>query len=410
MKNLFLPLLLLAVAMSSCTDDEISSGDYTQPDSDDLVSINVYAGTTKGTDTVTTTLEASTILLHIDDADGVSSSYSFSCTSSDWSQEGDDVDKIAWSDIVFPASFYSMHDGVTSKELIFDDSKAQLVDYTVSGASVGHNDLVYYASMIEAIPVGGTLSAYHKHALSKVNFYAKTGTNMLYIAKLTLKNVDGVGTVTITPEDDDSSSILWENGTSNDASYQYYYIGDDIDATPSAITSTGTTSVLIDDSEDAPMMIIPQTTSTSSESSLSFMDYTYVEVIYYLTSSTGAPLVGFSEVSERTDADKYVDENQGIALYVKAGFKLAQTFDPNQVYNISLGLGADNTSGGILIDDFYVDKNGNEVELTLKNGCGSETVEIPDIDEGDDVLENVNSDIDIEVDIDKWGDSNTSTL
>ncbi len=415
MKKLFFPVMLFAVAMSSCSEDETSMGDYPgAAEGEDLVSINVYAGTTKGSDTTTSTLEDSTYVeLHIDDSGTISDTYTFTYASSDWSQT--EADPVKWGDIVFPANFYSLHDGTAFGDLSFTDNVATYRDYTVSGESTTHKDLVFHASTLDAIPTGNVLSVYHKHALSKIHLYAATGTYNVYIAKATLVNVDGEGTVTITPLADDAASTdvgaTWTNSDSNYDDYQYYYIGEN--AATALNSTTSGSDQLINSDTDAPLMIIPQTTTAITSASIaasSIGTESYVEVIYYMTNTGGYPIVGYPTVSYMSDASDYVDADQDITLYVKAAFPLGYTFTPNKEYDIYLGLGEDGSTGGILVEDVYVDKDGDPVKLTKKDGDSDEEVEIPEKEPGDDVLDGQNSEIDITVSVTTWDDGDSVTL
>lgn len=417
MKNLFFSAIILGAAFVSCAENETSVGGGTTSavGDGDLVSINVYAGTTKGVDTDTSTLEGSTVELHIDDSGTISKTYTFTCTDSDWSQS---ASELMWSDIVFPANFYSLHDGTAFNDLTFTDGVATYRSYTVTGDSSAHNDLVFHASKLESIPVGGMLSAYHKHALSKIHLYAGTDDYIVYIAKATLCNVDGEATVTITPlaSDADASDVgaTWDSASAdaesgfNGDSYQYYYVGDE---TPTGLTiDDDGADPLINTLSNAPMMIIPQTTTplTAADVIADDMDNTYIEVIYYMTNASGNPLVGYSSVSVRSDASLYNETD--IPLYVKAAFPLSYTFEANKEYNITLGLGEDNTTGGILVNDYYVDKDGEKVILTLVSDDSETTIEIPDIDEGENILSNVESLIDITVTANLWSGDNSLDL
>lgn len=427
MKKLFLPLAIIAVTMSSCSNDEPNEGFTTSSSTDNgnLVSINAYAGTTRAKDTTTSTLEDSGYVeLHIDDSDTIKSSYTFAFALDDWSQ--DETDKIIWDDITFPANFYSMHDGAPFTGLSFTEDTATFTDYTVSGASTEHKDLVYHASQLSAIPTGGAVSVYHKHALSKIHLYAATGSNNVYIARVNLVNIESEGTLTITPvtasEISTTNGAEWVIESGNLTDYLYFYTGE---VAPSALNSTTNGSnPIINDTEEAPLMIIPQETTaatmSSTDGSLATFSGSYIEVIYYMTDSKNMPIVGYSSVAARADASSYIDDDQSKTLYVMGAFPLGYEFEVNKEYDISLGLGADNSSGGILIADYYVDKTGEAVTLT-KNGVDTDgdgdsdeddgsSVEIPEIDEGDDILADSSDCIDIIVTVNDWDDGGSITV
>ncbi len=412
MKNLFLPLMLFAIGMSSCSKDQPNISDSSTTQSSDLVGINVYSGTTRALDTTTETLETTSgeVVLHIDDSGSIQSTYYFYYQNSDWAQ--DDTDAIAWSKITFPANFYSMHDGDPLEGLSFTSEVATYTNYTVTGESWEHKDLVYHASVLNAMPTGGAVSLYHKHALSKIHLYAATDKTKVYIARVRLVNIDGEGVATIKPvaydEITTASGISWTNSESDFETYLYHYIGDE---KITSISSASGTNPIITEVATAPLMIIPQSTTAAvmggSENSVVSFTGSYIEVIYYLTDSDNNPIVGYSSVAARPDAADYIEDNQPLALFVMGAFPLEATFYPNMEYDITLGLGASGSTGGILIADYYVDKSGIAVDLTKVDGDDDDddgTTEIPGIEEGDYILGDADDPIDIIVTANSWDD------
>ncbi len=417
MKRVLLPALLLTVAMSSCSQNDVDGVDDSVVSSDGNLKINVSAGTTKGEDVTTSSLETSgKVTLHIKDSKNVSSGYDFDNDGggSDWSQTSSST--LTWDDIELPAYFYSMHDGSAQGVGLADDSATK--EYSVSGSSSDHNDLVYHASVLSAIPAGGTINVYHKHALSKIQLYAGTGGNKIYIAKVQFINVDANGKATIQPlsasDVATGMDVTWKNSGTSDETYLYYYVGDedsgDTEATPQALQSATvdgkTTNPVINDDTASPFMIIPQETTgvTSEQIVADKITGSYLEVIYYLTDSNDAPLVGYSSVSIRTDADNYIDDDQGKTLYVKAAFPVGYDFEANMQYNLTLGVGMTGSTGGLLLEDNYVDRDGNPITLTDKD-CGGATTtpEIPEVDKGDEILGDGSDDLNIIVSATNWG-------
>lgn len=417
MKKNFIPaiLFLTALAMYSCAEDAPDVASATTSESD-LVMINVSSGTTRGTDVTTTTLESSTgVKLHIVDSGTdtalTSGAYDFTATDSDWSQSS--TTKLTWADIDFPVHFSSMHDG-TSQSLSATLSESTL-DYSVSGASSNHNDLVYHSSQLDAIPAGGTINVFHKHALSKIHLYAATGTNKVYIARVNFVNVDGDGTLTVSPvsatELSTTNGLSWDIGSTNNATYEYYYVDD---GTVSALVSTDTSNPIINSDDDAPFMIIPQTTVAATAEQIAEdgldIDNSYFEVIYYMTDSNDQPIVGYSSVKARPDASSYITTDQDKVLYVMGAFPIGYKFEENMEYDITLGLGSDGSTGGILIADYYVDQEGNKVTLTTTGGTTYDPVEIPEIEEGDNILADSTDEIDIIVTAHDWEDGTSTSV
>ncbi len=410
MKHLYFPLILFAAAISSCSTDQPSVGNAAA-NSGDLVAINVYTGTSRATDTTTSTLEYDAeVLLHINDSVGLNKTYLFEYGGTDWSQSSSDP--ISWDDISFPANFYSLHDGTDPLSAVsFDESEAIYTGYTVTGASTEHKDLVTHASILSTMPVGGAVSVYHKHALSKIHLLASTGTNSVYIANVQLVTIDGMGDVTIVPLAADQiaseSGITWDVSKSEFEDYLYLAIGEK--DTPDEYNSTDNGSnPLINESGDAPLMIIPQTTVaatvlSSADDVATFKD-SYVQVIYYLTDSEGQPVVGYSSVGARSDATDFIGTDQDKALYVLAAFPLGYTFESNKEYNVNLGMGADGSTGGILMADYYVDYKGDAVKLTREGDTDAAIEDVPGIDEGDNILGDADGDICILVTANSWDD------
>lgn len=424
MKKISIPAILLVVAMGSCSQNETSIETISSAESDDLVSINVAMGKTRGTDLTTDLLEDSEgVKLHINDGVNINDAYDFEAEGSDWSQS---TTSLTWGNISLPAHFFSMHDG-TSQSLSVVDGSATLA-YEVTDASSTHNDLVFHASELNAMPAGGTINLFHKHALSKIHLYAATGGNKVYVARVNMVNVDGEGTITIEPVDADDLStatgVTWSNGTSNETQYEYYYLGDydetDTDtgtvteAEPSALVSTTDGSVIINSAPEAPMMIIPQlleaATSTQITTATDGIDDTYIEVIYYMTDSADQAIVGYSSVEARPDASLYITSDQDKAMYVMAAFPLGYEFAENKEYDISLGLGKSGSSGGILVVDNYVDRDGVAVELTLDSTGVTFTPDVPGIDVGDNILAGSDDALDIVVTAIDWEDGTDTSV
>lgn len=421
MRKIFFPALLLVAAMSSCSQNDVDMASLkSSGDSSDKVTANIVsAGSiSRGAVVTTSTLEDSDsgVDIYIKDAKDIDSHYNFKATDSDWSQSNS---SLLWNDITFPAYFFSMHDG-EAQFLSYANGKVTL-SYTVSGASTAHKDLVYHASTLSAIPSSAAVNAYHQHALSRLSIYAGTGGNKVYIAKVTVMNLDGEGIATIDPD-----GIVWTMNEINSYDYEYYPINDE-EVVPIKLQSTTvdnvTTNPLINDGEDASLMIIPQTavkaTVPGAEAGgSSTVTDVYIEVIYYLTDSDDNALVGYSAVSKMSNSTDYIDGDQEKTLYVKAAFPLGKTFVDNMHYYITLGLGMVGSTGGYLVDDFYVDEDGDPVKLTTKEDANdgddgdddSKKVDIPDLLPGDEIFGGSYDLVDIIVDMSTWGSSESLSI
>ncbi len=440
MKKVFIPLMLCAAAFVSCSKDDVEDGVGTTSSSD-LVSINVSSGTTRGTDTTTQTLEedkeVKLFIFDSDDEDGDVDNYSYTFTYDESSGEWVDSN-IAWSTIEFPATFLSMHDGDTQNLDVTTSTEIATLAYKVSGTTYDHKDLVYHASKLSAIPTGGTVNAYHKHALSKIHLYAATGGNKVYIARVQFVNVNNEGTVTINAVNATdaytATGVSWDNEEST-CSYVYFHIdtyeGDDYEAddfvagayadNASLRVSTTDGSLIINDDAGAPFMMIPQKTTPITSDNIAngkLTEGSYIEVIYYMTDTDDTPLVGYSGLAAYPNASKYVEKDPDEPMYVMGAFPVDYTFDPNKEYDITLGLGKTGSTGGLLLVDYYVDKDGDPVELTLLDDDDddddendeTETPEIPEIDPGDDIFADGNDFICVTVSAYDWDDGDDTSV
>ncbi len=419
MKTILFSALLLVATMSSCSKNEVTEEVLgtanLQGDEVGLNTTTTNLRQTRGADMTTAGLEtsASGVMLHINDAGTKSAGYHFTAIGSDWSQNS--ATPVLWKDLTFPAFFYSMHDGTPQMVTLNGDTdytdltdENATHDYTVTGESSTHKDLVYHASQLDDIPTSGKVNAAHTHALSKINLLAGTGENKLYVARVRLMNVDGDGSLTITAP----NTVAWTTGTSNEDDYQYFYINNAAPTALQSIVGGVTTNPLLNTASNAPMMIIPQTTTAAAYTTSgdqAVFSGTYVEVIYYLTDKDDKAIAGYSAVSALPNATEYIPADQSTVLYVKAAFPLGQTFVDNKVYNLLLGFGMEDSTGGELVDDFYVDKDGNPVQLT-KNGCSPDKVDIPELEPGDKILDYKNKAVDILVSSGAWGASESVNL
>ncbi len=396
MKKFFIPALLFMGAMSSCSKNEVTEV-LPEGDNSNKVGINISSGATKGVDLMTNDIETQgdIKLYAISEKTSEPTSYMFKFTDGDW------ISGVApsWDEIGIPVVFYSAHEGTNPVELSVkvtntsDLTTEANLGYEVSTASsVSHKDLVFHASKVNSIPLGGKINAYHTHGLSKINFLASTGTNKAYIARVQLMNVDKNGVATITPK----NAISWSENSEIGMDYCYYADPTASSSQVAAMFDEG--DYIATDKTKSAIMMIPQTlndpdvftTTTGLEAG------TYVEVIYCLEDSEGNPIVGYTSADKHYEFDKFPDDiAANTPLYVKVAFGVKYDLVAGKQYDITLGLGRENSTGGIVLGKEFVDKDGDPID--------TDPVDTGIPEPGEPAIPGASTQVDITVNVGDWG-------
>ncbi len=388
MKKLFMLAATAAIALSSCSENEITEI-ATPNENPNVIGLSIGSFATKA-ETTTTTLntEDNIIKIYSTDSDFASSGnieFKYDDTST-WASTADDAE--TWENADFPLYLYSLNTGVkASGNLVVTPTTgsaaaAATATYTPAAVTnaetpVDQNDLVYYGSRLAMIPTNGNISATFKHALSRIMMQVKAADGYnIYIANVKLVNVIGTDTPTISVDDASASSIAWANegktasSNSYSVTYNHYYdvdaTLDDVSTTESAVegyvyTFTDATAqdLATAAGSNKDMYIIPQTSPAYDTSAIKG---THVEVTCCMYIGT-TPVLGYRTGSEHieynaTDEDWLALEDT--PLYVKLAFPVNEvTLNDGTYYNFVL----DFTGADIEIaEDGYVDDEGEGVE------------------------------------------------
>lgn len=370
MKKVFLFAATAAIALSSCSKNEVS--DVAMPNENpNAIGLSVGTFATKSTVTSESTLQGTGVTLTTTDATTPTLEFAYS---GGWQNEKNDK---TWEDVSIPMSVYSAHDG--ANVTVTADATGSISSYSVEDAVSAQKDLVYLGQTISSIPSGGSIVATYKHALSRIKMSNSTSTTdwTCEIDGVRLVNVMKTGDAVITPAD---NSIAWTTSGSAQ-SYDYNY---------------ATTHVATDD-----MFIIPQTTEEAAD-----LTESYVEAlcVVYGTDSAETPKLGFKDVAayesyfqcELTVTDEEGQDYTG-ALYAKVGFPLSATeFEPGTYYNFSLNF-VDKT---IIAGSGYYTAEGGALTLTREDDG---EVVVPE--EGEETTPDESTPIGIKVSVTNWPDS-----
>ncbi len=394
MKKIFLFAATAAIALSSCSKNDVS--EIANPNENpNAIGLNVGAFATKSTETLTSTLQSASsstsgdtnnVTLYSNDTNfGDSGVLKFSYSSSTWSNIG----TYTWAGVDFTMSVYSAHDGANVAVTPATGS----LSYSVEDLVSKQVDLVYFGQTLSAIPTAGVISATYKHALSRIKMTNLTSSTMTTtVTGVELMGFDGEATATITPA---TNTIVWSNNAAANLNYAY------------DLASASTTS--------NDMYIIPYKTAAFVEDAvtgnLGNAPYTGKSGVTALcvTSVSGTPIAGFADVDDFKDLNPSVEsvkvsgvaEEYDGAMYVKAIFPInGVEFIDGKYYNLQL-----NFAGASIYyyDDNYYTEDGEELVIT-----GDTTT--PGPEEGDPINPTATDLIGLTVIVNSWPAVENTTL
>lgn len=422
MKQFILPTLLFAATVSSCSKDDLSDLPMTGSDNPNIISFDMAAATTKGTDLVAETLRSNSniFLSYIDDDENTGViNYDYIDATTGWAQVGSDntttladEDAVLWSEVSYPIQFYSMNNGGAdaAADVAFDSHDATSAiksGYSVPSSDIkDHVDLLYMSQTVSEMPGAGKVRGVFDHALSKVEFTLTTkdessdGYNVMLLETI-LRYTYYIGTGTITAS---TGAIAWDNYTGMMHNYDYFDVSsDDLDTTSSERTYSGVIAAKIEDSDETDetwnMKLIPQTflagydilDGLDDSSSLYYVeadawtadliedkmeDITFIDVLYRMTHMDGTSVTGYASATDylndfiatetitQETIDGWITKYGDTPLYTRVGFAFSSdyTIDPSMYYQFNLDFFS---HGGIIIDDHFYDQTGTRTDIPI---------------------------------------------
>lgn len=428
MKKLFLFAATAAVALSSCSKNEVTEV-ATPNDNLNTIGLSIGSFATKSTETTTTLLntENNELSIYSYETSLIESGGTGTFDTQEFKSEGNDswtntaIETQTWKGVTFPLFLFSMNDGTVTEDygnieltpavsdsespaIVADDAivYTALTEFSVEEDVAGQQDLVYYGAALAAIPTNGEITAVFKHALSRVKmtYEAEKGVN-LYIGKVSLVNVSGTEKHVISVNDAGASSIAWSTPESQTDSYVYYTIEE-------VVKLEGTDAGLDSESYTAAndMYIIPQAvTGYEAEGNDALA---YVEVVYIAEDETEIPLVGYTSGEKYPDTASLIwgddDTYSNIVkvnepLYVKVAFPLSYTFVDGVYYNLNLDFGGADI---FVTEDGYFDKDGDAVTMPTDATVTPEEDDYVNVD--------AETEIGLTVTVSTWPTSSSSDL
>ena len=157
------------------------------------------------------------------------------------------------------------------------------------------------------------------------------------------------------------------------------------------------------------LMLMPQDLSGRAwnDNKISSLDSkSHIEVVYRVYETGGDDVIGFTDATKHPNYEGSECEKSGYegALFVKVGYPLPTNWEMSKAYIYSILLGTTDASGGILIEENFIDEDGNITDLTVVDPKTEEPLdpEKPIVD--------TNKPIGFVVKVEDWGTPNVNTL
>ncbi len=292
--------------------------------------------------------------------------------SGEWKWKADDQ-KWPTDNAGYPINFYAHYPignhNLTAglkEDITVLKSPADQIDYLAAK----HENVV-------ARPISNKVTLNFKHMLSKIDFQVVTGpTRTTIVQSIKIKNVGDTRKF-------DYKALSWMTGDNqladNSIIHPYLKVGDGVkefagNVTPLAINPCSKSLMpmpqnLVARAWDGTLDVSEKTVTTPD--AWTYTSQAYIEVVYRVyETATGKDVIGYGLANNHPDwaniGPKAQSAYNGKPLYVVVGYPL-----PNEFWEMGIGytytiyLGTNDASGGILMDDRYVDGDGEFVNIAV---------------------------------------------
>jgi hypothetical protein len=359
MKKLFLSLAVATFVFASCTKETKVS---TPVGDSDAIGFDISTGKTRVSDSELSTLQndVSGFGVYAQNKSGaLITDRPYIYVDGEWKWAGSDADWQKWpqGSGAYPIDFYAFYPISATGGLA---TTGLSHEYVVDGNPSKQVDLL--AARLQGVatrPATGEVALNFEHILSKLKFNFVIGAAMsVEIKSITLKGLGSTRNFNYAADD----KMAWD-GTAPTAVIDYPILSQK--ANPTTLTGDGVAAQPFA-GDGAPLMLIPQNLSSikwDPTSGAPSAANSYIEIVYraYQTNG-GANYIGFTNATAYPDYGTTGSEVTG-PLYAKAGFPLADSLKMGIAYNYTIYLGTNNTTGGYLIEDNFVDQNGVATDL-----------------------------------------------
>jgi hypothetical protein len=374
MKKLVLSLAAAALLFASCTQEETTS--VITNENPNAIGFDLSTGKT-GTRATTNNLaalqgDASGIGIYATNTSAAAEfidNLAYKWDGTKWAWSGDEQ-KWPTTEAGFPINFYAYFPKAGTNL-----STTLTQQYSIVASPANQKDLLAAKQAgVANRPASSNVALNFKHILSKVDFKVTAGSGMTVdVQSIAVHSAGSVRTFNY-------GTMTW-SGEAPATNVNYSYMVAPVNAAnvfvgqspASAAAVTGTSGSL---------MLLPQDFSArawdKTEPTLSTASY--IEVVYRMTETmSGKDVVGYTNASNHPDYDPTTDSAlAGQPLFVKVGFPLPTVWTMGKAYTYTIYLGTPNSSGGNVVDDNFVDNNGDDTDLPVVDPNDHHPIPTPD--------------------------------
>jgi len=274
------------------------------------------------------------------------------------------ADKVMWpaEEDGYPVNFYAYY---PLKNITLNEHLT--THYTVADTPEEQVDLLATNQTdVMVKPVSGDVSLAFKHILSKIDFKVVTGAfATVEVQSIAIKNVGNTGVFNFARLDWSTQPVEWSS--------QYNYMEAPV---KTANIFAGETTPKDVTGSSGSLMLMPQDLSLRGwdKAIETIGTLSYIEVVYRAyDSQTGEDIVGFTNVDDYPD---YEGEVSG-PLFVKVGYPLPTLWLMGKAFTYTIFIADGNSSGGNLVEENFIDENGDDTDIPVINPETGEPVEPP---------------------------------
>ncbi|MDR0295596.1 MAG: fimbrillin family protein [Prevotellaceae bacterium] len=367
--KMILGLMVTALIFTSCSKDEVSN---VNPHNPNAIGFEVSTGKTRAS------VNDLIALQNASGGFGVYATYrtpleqfiinkAYKYNGSAWQWTDNDI---LWptNESDYPINFYAYY---PLSAIALSGTNGLSINYTVAATPELQVDcLAASHTNVMVRPASCNINLAFKHTLSKIDFKIVTGVETtVEVQSVAIRKVGDTGTFTF-------SGLRWATlPTAGNTGYNYMKAP----VSPANIFAGQITAADIAGSSGS-LMLMPQNLSLrpwdKTENGLT-QDQSYIEVVYRMYETDNLnDMVGYTDATEHP---LYEDLNSIVtgSLFVKVAYPLPTNWEMSKAYTYTIHLGTPESSGGNLIEENFMDKDGNDSGLPVVHPDTEEPIDVP---------------------------------
>jgi hypothetical protein len=278
----------------------------------------------------------------------------------------------------YPIHFYAYHPKAGAGGNVAPLTAALTRTYTIEDAPVNQKDfLAANHKNVASRPASSDVTLAFKHILSKVAFKIVTGSPVtVEVQSIAVKHVAKSNTFNF-------ESLGWPaQPAAFSASHSYMTANNPQISSNTFVGKTTAESVT---GSSNSLMLMPQNLSgrawfnpaTGQPAAAPTAAQSYIEVVYRIYETGGDDMTGYTDATDHPD---YASLGNGVtgALFVKVGYPLPTNWEMGKAYTYTISLGTNDASGGNLVDDTFIDEDGNDTNLPVVHPDTEQPINVPE--------------------------------